>query len=59
MTPAPGSSSRAEGEGGEAKKEQKVYILRDGFVGWQERYGEDSRLTESYLKSLWKDGYWM
>ena len=41
------------------EKEQKVYVLDRGFVGWQEKYGEDERLTESYAKDLWKDGYWM
>jgi rhodanese-related sulfurtransferase len=41
------------------KKEQKVYVLDRGFVGWQERFGEDSRLTEGYRKEIWKDGYWM
>jgi Cdc25 family phosphatase len=40
-------------------KEQKVYVLDRGFVGWQERFGEDSRLTEGYRKEIWKDGYWM
>ena len=44
-----------EGKG----KEQKVYILDRGFVGWQERYGEDSRLTEGYRKEIWRNGYWM
>ncbi|KAK4177093.1 Rhodanese-like domain-containing protein [Triangularia setosa] len=39
--------------------EQKVYVLDKGFVGWQELYGEDERLTEGYRKELWKDGYWM
>jgi hypothetical protein len=39
-------------------KEQKVYVLDRGFVGWQERFGEDERLTEGYSKELWKDGYW-
>ncbi len=43
----------------EGVKEQKVYVLDRGFVGWQERYGEDSRLTEGYRKEIWKDGYWM
>lgn len=49
----------AEWEDVEEKKEQKVYVLDRGFVGWQERYGEDSRLTEGYRKEIWKDGYWM
>jgi len=44
---------------GEKEKEQKVYILERGFVGWQERFGEDSRLTEGYRKEIWRDGYWM
>ncbi|KAL2061499.1 hypothetical protein VTL71DRAFT_6876 [Oculimacula yallundae] len=43
----------------EEKKEQKVYILDRGFVGWQEQYGEDPRLTEGYRKEIWKEGYWM
>lgn len=40
-------------------KEQKVYVLDRGFVGWQESFGEDERLTEGYRKELWKNGYWM
>lgn len=46
----------AETETPEAK-EQKVYVLDDGFVGWVQKYGEDVRLTEGYRKELWKDGY--
>jgi rhodanese-related sulfurtransferase len=38
--------------------EQEVFVLDRGFVGWQEVYGEDERLTEGYRKELWKDGYW-
>ncbi|KAL0768690.1 hypothetical protein CaCOL14_007998 [Colletotrichum acutatum] len=38
---------------------QTVYVLDRGFVGWQDKYGEDERLTEGYSKELWKDGYWM
>ena len=38
--------------------EQTVYVLDRGFVGWQEVYGEDERLTEEYRKELWQDGYW-
>lgn len=48
-----------EWEDVEEKKEQKVYVLERGFVGWQESYGEDMRLTEGYRKEIWKDGYWM
>lgn len=48
-----------EGKNGEdgGKEEQKVYVLDRGFVGWQERFGEDTRLTEGYRKEIWKDGY--
>ncbi len=44
---------------GKEGKEQKVYVLDRGFVQWQERFGEDTRLTEGYRKEIWKDGYWM
>ncbi|KAK1836845.1 putative phosphoprotein phosphatase [Podospora conica] len=40
-------------------KEQQVFVLDKGFVGWQELYGTDERLTEGYRKELWADGYWM
>lgn len=52
---------RGEGEWEDVDevKEQKVYVLDRGFVGWQEVYGEDTRLTEGYSKELWKEGYWM
>lgn len=60
----------AEGADGEEKKKkeevkekkpvnQRVFVLDRGFVGWQEAFGEDDRLTEGYSKELWKDGYWM
>ncbi|KAI1358157.1 Rhodanese-like protein [Xylaria arbuscula] len=42
---------------GEKKQRQKVYVLDQGFVGWQEVYGTDERLTEGYRKELWEDGY--
>jgi rhodanese-related sulfurtransferase len=47
-----------EGATGREVKEQKVYVLDRGFVGWQEKFAEDERLTEGYSKELWKDGYW-
>ncbi|KAH7324639.1 Rhodanese-like domain-containing protein [Stachybotrys elegans] len=34
---------------------QEVFVLDRGFVGWQETYGEDERLTEAYRKELWED----
>ena len=45
-----------EGEA-ENNDEQTVYVLDRGFVGWQEEYGEDERLTTAYSKEIWKDGY--
>ncbi|KAL0930642.1 CDC25-like phosphatase YCH1 [Colletotrichum truncatum] len=45
-------------KGTAAAEPQTVYVLDRGFVGWQEVYGEDERLTEGYSKELWKDGYW-
>jgi Cdc25 family phosphatase len=52
-----GSDAGAE-VAGEVKKEQQVFVLDRGFVGWQEVYGTDERLTEGYRKELWEDGYW-
>lgn len=34
-------------------KEQEVYVLDEGFVGWQEKYGKDQRLTEAYAEDIW------
>ncbi|KAI0802860.1 Rhodanese-like protein [Xylaria sp. FL0064] len=42
---------------GDAKKAQKVYVLDRGFVGWQEVYGPDERLTEGYRKDIWEEEY--
>ncbi len=39
------------------KTQQKVYVLDRGFVGWQEVYGPDERLTEAWVKEIWEDGY--
>lgn len=53
---ASGSGGFKSTESGE-KKAQKVYVLDRGFVGWQEVYGLDERLTEGYRKELWENGY--
>jgi rhodanese-related sulfurtransferase len=37
-------------------KKQKVYVLAGGFTMWQEKYGEDDRLTEGYEKDVWEFG---
>ena len=36
-------------------KEQEVYVLDKGFVGWQEKYGKDERLTEAYAEDIWNE----
>ncbi|KAK9379493.1 Rhodanese-like domain-containing protein [Kockiozyma suomiensis] len=33
---------------------QEVYVLKGGFVEWQEAFGNDKRLTEAYEESVWK-----
>lgn len=38
-------------------KGQEVYVLDGGFVQWQEKYGEDAKLTEGYQKDIWEFGY--
>ncbi|PHH62394.1 hypothetical protein CDD81_7190 [Ophiocordyceps australis] len=43
------------GERQAAETPQSVYVLDRGFTGWQEKYGEDERLTEGYRKELWQD----
>lgn len=39
------------------QQKQTVYILDRGFVGWQEKYGPDERLTEAYRKEIWEEDY--
>lgn len=34
---------------------QKVCVLEGGFTMWQARYGEDTSLTEGYVKDIWQD----
>ena len=40
---------------GKRGKEQEVYVLDKGFVGWQGLYGTDERLTEAYAADVWVD----
>lgn len=42
---------------GQPSTEQTVYVLDQGFNGWQETYGTDERLTEGYRKELWEKGW--
>ncbi|KAF3929807.1 hypothetical protein ABW19_dt0210610 [Dactylella cylindrospora] len=32
---------------------QQVYVLDGGFADWQEKYGDDERLTENYNREIW------
>ena len=41
--------------GEEGSRKQQVYVLEGGFVQWQEKYGDDRRLTEAYVKDIWRD----
>ncbi|KAH6635006.1 hypothetical protein B0J18DRAFT_462147 [Chaetomium sp. MPI-SDFR-AT-0129] len=55
---AAAAATTGTGEEGKGKKTQQVLVLDRGFVGWQEEFGKDERLTEGYREELWKDGYW-
>ncbi|KAF2999930.1 hypothetical protein E8E13_009058 [Curvularia kusanoi] len=37
-------------------EKQRVYVLKGGFTEWQEKYGEDAKLTEGYQKDIWEFG---
>ncbi|RMD41425.1 hypothetical protein DV735_g3717, partial [Chaetothyriales sp. CBS 134920] len=37
----------------ETARRAQVCVLAGGFEAWRARYGEDSKLTESYAKDLW------
>lgn len=47
---------KSMGEDPKGESGQDVFVLDRGFLGWQEVYGEDERLTEGYVKDLW-DNY--
>ena len=32
---------------------QNVFVLEGGFSAWQQKYGEDERVTEGYDKEMW------
>ncbi|KHN99815.1 Rhodanese-like protein [Metarhizium album ARSEF 1941] len=42
------------GGGKKIGTQQEVYVLDRGFVGWQQAYGSDERLTEGYVKDIWE-----
>ncbi|OJJ81619.1 phosphatase YCH1 [Aspergillus glaucus CBS 516.65] len=41
--------------GAEESHNQKVYVLEGGFVQWQEKFGNDKRLTEAYVEDIWRE----
>ncbi|KAJ5804912.1 Rhodanese-like domain-containing protein [Penicillium riverlandense] len=41
--------------GSEESHKQQVYVLEGGFVQWQEKYGNDERLTEAYVEDIWRE----
>ena len=41
--------------GSDDGKNQEVMVLDGGFTQWQEKYGEDERLTDDYAKDIWQD----
>lgn len=54
-----GVGKSEDGDGkkdGNAERTQRVYVLKGGFTEWQEKYGEDSTLTEGYQKDIWEFG---
>ncbi|CAG7917595.1 unnamed protein product [Penicillium olsonii] len=34
---------------------QQVFVLDGGFVEWQQKYGNDAKLTESYAADIWEE----
>ncbi|GAP84746.1 putative phosphoprotein phosphatase-like protein [Rosellinia necatrix] len=49
------AKATSPGEGVGRAEAQRVYVLDQGFVGWQEVYGSDDRLTDGYRKELWEN----
>ncbi|KUL89150.1 hypothetical protein ZTR_05981 [Talaromyces verruculosus] len=41
--------------GVEESKKQEVYVLEGGFVQWQEKFGNDTRLTKEYVEDIWRE----
>ncbi|KAJ5725644.1 Rhodanese-like protein [Penicillium malachiteum] len=41
--------------GAEESQKQDIRVLEGGFVEWQEKYGKDETLTESYVEDIWQD----
>lgn len=41
--------------GADETLKQQVFVLEGGFVQWQQKYGNDSRLTEAYVEDIWRE----
>ncbi|KAK9857706.1 hypothetical protein MYU51_019875 [Penicillium brevicompactum] len=34
---------------------QQVFVLEGGFVEWQQKYGNDAKLTEAFAADIWEE----
>ena len=41
--------------GADAASNQQVFVLDGGFVEWQQKYGNDDKLTEAYAADIWEE----
>lgn len=41
--------------GAEESQKQQIFVLEGGFVEWQDKYGKDETLTESYVEDIWQE----
>jgi Cdc25 family phosphatase len=41
--------------GAEEGQKQQVFVLDGGFVEWQQKYGNDTRLTDAYAADIWEE----
>ncbi|KAJ5642046.1 hypothetical protein N7490_006046 [Penicillium lividum] len=41
--------------GAEESQKQQICVLVGGFLEWQDKYGKDETLTESYVEDIWQD----
>ncbi|OQE91912.1 hypothetical protein PENNAL_c0008G05849 [Penicillium nalgiovense] len=41
--------------GAEENHKQQVFVLEGGFVEWQQKYGNDTKLTEAYAADIWEE----
>ncbi|KAL6717214.1 Cdc25 phosphatase Ibp1 [Lecanora helva] len=58
-TASPNQDSNIQDEGMQQEQasrgDQGIYVLDQGFVGWQQKYGMDERLTDAYAPDIWAD----